>query len=234
MFCDRCGTPLPPSASACPSCSHPVPRPEQFARAAPNQPFEASGANPNASASDWLGEGWRIITSDFWTFALLGVLYLVISSAVPIILQGPLTIGLQWAIYRRMVQGRTEINDLFYGFQFFVPAMVTALLTSIFVTTGVIFCIIPGLLVAAVLQFPYLLIADRGMDFWPAMETSYRISQARLGRFTGFVLLQILVLTGGFLLCVVGIVIAVPWVHAATVVAYRDVIGFRSQPQRTP
>jgi uncharacterized membrane protein len=161
-------------------------------------------------------------------FTLLGVLYLAISSAVPIILQGPLTVGLQWAVYRRMAEGRTVINDLFFGFQFFVPAMVTALLLSVFITTGTLLCLIPGLLVAAVLQFPYLLIADRNMDFWPAIETSYNVSKERLGRLTGFVCLQILVLTGGLLLCLIGVIVAVPIVHAATVAAYRDLFGFKS------
>jgi uncharacterized membrane protein len=130
---------------------------------------------------------------------------------------------------RRMFVGKSEVGDVFKGFNYFVPAMVAGILYSLFSSIGFALCLIPGFFVVAALQFPFLLILDKGMDFWPAMETSMDAAKRDWGGYLVFVLLQMLVVFAGVLACFVGLLVAIPVIHAASVAAYQDVFGFEQR-----
>jgi uncharacterized membrane protein len=182
-----------------------------------------------ADGAKWIGQGWDVVKSDLPMFALHTVLFSLVSGALPLILQGPMTVGLQYAIMRRAYAGRTEVGDLFKGFNFAVPAIVAGILVGIFSSVGFLLCLIPGLFVLAALQFPFLLIFDKGMDFWPAMETSLEAAKKDWGGYLVFLLLQMVVAFAGLLACFVGLLVAVPVMHAATVAAYDEVFGFEQR-----
>ena len=93
--------------------------------------------------------------------------------------------GFHIACMKKIVRGRTEIGDLFLGFNFFVPALIAALVIAVFCFAGVLLCIIPALVIAAMYQFTYLFIVDRRMDFWPAMQASHAVVK---NDYFGFVL----------------------------------------------
>jgi len=66
------------------------------------------------------------------------------------ILAGPMMVG-----YMRMIKtddegGKIEIGDVFKGFDDFIPALLAVLVGGIAVGIGFMLCIIPGLLVMAV------------------------------------------------------------------------------------
>jgi hypothetical protein len=232
MFCPKCGSQVAAEAPYCPVCGMP-----QSPGAAQNAPF---GAPPmivpapairteKANATKWIGQGWDLVKSDIPTFAIHTVLYAVVSGAVPFILQGPMMLGIQYSLMRRMFVGRSEVGDVFKGFNYFVPAMVVGILVSIFSSLGFVLCIVPGFFVLAALQFPFLLILDKGMDFWPAMETSMAAAKKDWGGYLVFVLLQMVVVFVGVLACLVGLLVALPVVNAAMVAAYQDVFGFEQR-----
>lgn len=79
--------------------------------------------------------------------------------------------------------------------------------------------------------FTMPLIADRKMEFWPAMQASHAaVKQNYLG-FTFFFIALLLLQIVGALLCLVGLLVTVPLYYAAITVAYRDVFGIQA---RTP
>lgn len=85
-----------------------------------------------AQGSKWIGQGWKLVKLDMVMFVIHAALFLLVSGAIPLILQGPMMLGLQYAMMRRMLVGKTEIGDVFKGFNYFVPAMVAGILVSIF------------------------------------------------------------------------------------------------------
>ncbi|MCX6586825.1 MAG: zinc-ribbon domain-containing protein [Acidobacteria bacterium] len=229
MFCSRCGSQVVVGAPFCAACGSPqTPGASQYANPGALVPRPAIRC-AKADGAKWIGQGWDVVKSDLPMFALHTVLFSLVSGALPLILQGPMTVGLQYAIMRRAYAGRTEVGDLFKGFNYAVPAIVAGILVWIFSSVGFLLCLIPGLFVLAALQFPFLLIFDKGMDFWPAMETSLEAAKKDWGGYLVFLLLQMVVVFVGFLACFVGLLVAVPVMHAATVAAYDEVFGFEQR-----
>jgi uncharacterized membrane protein len=83
--------------------------------------------------------------------------------------------------------------------------------------------------VAALLQFPYLLVLDRNLDFWSAIKESFNVSQRHFGSLLGLFFLQICLVIGGALLCGVGVLVALPIIYASTAAAYVDLFGLQQQ-----
>lgn len=182
-----------------------------------------------AQTGKWIADGWNLVMSDWVTFGLAALLMICISAFVPFILQGALIAGMHIMCMKKMQQGRTEIGDLFKGFNYFVPTLLIALLVSVFAFLGTLACIIPAFVVLAMYMFPYLFVVDRKMDFWPAMQASHAIVKQDYFGFTMFLLVMIGILILGALACIVGLLIAVPVMYAAITAAYRDIAGFQSQ-----
>lgn len=216
MFCDRCGSAVPASVVQCPKCAAPLAAVALVPVAVPRGP------------AAWIGDGWNAVTANFWIFVLLGFLYLAAGS-VPVLLQGPVALGLQWAALRQISGQRADINDLAFGFNQFPQAVLVCLATSVIIGFASILLIIPGLLAAALLQFPYLLVIDHKVDFWAAIKESFEVSQRHFGTLLGFFLLQLCLIIAGALLCGFGLLVAVPVCYAATAAAYIDLFGLREE-----
>lgn len=217
MFCDRCGSTVSASASQCPRCQAPLSAIALMPAAQPR------------GAGAWISAGWNAVTSNFWIFILLAVIYTAAGSTVPILLQGPVALGLQWAALRQVNGNRAEVNDLAVGFNNFPAAVLVCLVTSVLIGLATLLLIIPGLLVAALLQFPYLLVLDRNLDFWAAIKESFNVSQRHFGSLLALFFLQVCLIIGGALLCGVGVLVAIPIVYASTAAAYIDLFGLQQQ-----
>jgi len=214
MFCDRCGSAVAASAAQCVRCNAPLAAVALVPVAVPRGPVA------------WIGDGWNAVTANFWIFVLLGFLYLALST-VPVLIQGPVALGLQWAALRQIAGRRADVNDLALGFNLFPQAVLVCLVTGIIIVFASILLLIPGLIAAALLQFPYLLVIDRKLDFWAAIKESFEVSQRHFGTLLGFFLLQICVIVAGALLCGFGLLVAIPVCYAATAAAYIELFGMR-------
>ncbi len=170
-----------------------------------------------------------MVQADLGTFFLLALVFSLLNAAIPLILQGPLFVGFHIFCAKKIFGKRAEFADLFIGFNFFIPALVASLLLSLFVSVGLLFCIIPGLVIAAMYKFVYLFIFDKRMDFWAAMQASHAVVRNDYFGFSMFLLALIGIDILGFLCLVVGLFVAIPVTIAAITVAYRDVVGFEQQ-----
>ena len=222
MFCPHCGAQVADNAPFCPTCG----RPQQVSQAAPAPSPHATPQGVKAQTGKWLGQGWEIVKADIPTFALMSLIIVLICGVVPIILQGALIAGLQLACARRLLHGRMEFGDLFLGFNFFVPTMVASILIAVFTAIGMMACIIPGLVVAAMYSFTYLFIVDKKMEFWPAMQASHAIVKQDYLGFTLFLLAGVLINIIGAIACLIGLLVTVPILFASQVAAYKDIVGF--------
>ena len=167
--------------------------------------------------------------ADIGIYMLLALVLTALCAMVPIIIQGPLIAGFHIFCIKKMLGRRAEFADLFTGFNFFIPTLVASLLIALFVSIGTLFCLIPGLVVAAMFKFTYLFIVDKRMDFWPAMQASHAVVKNDYFGFTMFMLLMILVDLLGVLCFIIGILVAVPVTIAAITVAYREIVGFEQR-----
>jgi len=225
MFCHSCGSQVASDVQFCPVCG------TSLAAATPGAAggLAAVWTPPAAvqvQASRWIGEGWRLVKADLGNYVLLALVFSVLSSAVPLIIQGPMIAGFHIFTIKKLTGRPAEFADLFKGFNYFVPTLVASLVIGLFVGAGTLLCIIPGLVVAAMYKFTYLFIVDKRMDFWPAMQASHAVVKHDYFGFTMFLLLMVLVDLLGVLCCIVGIFVAMPVTFAAITVAYKEIVGF--------
>ncbi len=225
MFCHKCGTQVSPDAQFCTTCGTPFAADAGSLAAVPATPWTPPEV-VQVRASHWISEGWELVKADMGNYVLLAIVFTLLSSMVPIIIQGPLIAGLHIFTMKKLLGRRAEFADLFLGFNYFVPTLVASLVIALFVSIGTLFCIIPGLVVAAMYKFTYLFIVDKRMDFWPAMEASHAIVKRDYFGFTMFLILLVLVDVLGALCCIVGIFVALPVTFAAITVAYKELVGF--------
>jgi hypothetical protein len=225
MFCHKCGTQVSPDTQFCTTCGTPLTPGAQSLAGGPAIPWTPPEV-VEVRAGHWIGEGWELVKSDIGTYVLLALVFSLLGSAVPIIIQGPLIAGMHIYTMKKLLGRRAEFADLFLGFNYFVPTLVASLVIALFVSIGTILCVIPGLVVAAMYKFTYLFIVDKRMDFWPAMQASHAIVKRDYVGFTLFLILMALVDLLGILCCVVGIFVALPVTFAAITVAYKEIVGF--------
>jgi len=175
--------------------------------------------------------GWDLVKNHFWlTVGATFLIHLIAGAVGTIPLVGlALTYifigGLDW-MFLKLIRGqKAEVGDAFAGFNLaFGPLALFSLVAQLLVFLGIIFCILPGIyLSVSWMFFTPLIILDKRLDFWPAMELSRRVVTRHWWQVFGFALVCLLLLLCGLMVCVVGVFIAMPIVKAATVYAYEDI-----------
>jgi len=224
MFCSKCGAQIGPDARVCPQCGN-------VQGALPVTPAVVWNApvGVKAQTGRWVSAGWAMVTADMGNYALISLIFVAVNSVASVVTQGPLQVGFHQYCIKRLYNKRSEIGDIFKGFDFFLPAFVATLLIGIFVFIGTMLCVIPGLVVASMYKFTYLFILDKKMDFWPAMEASHSVVKNDYFGFTMFLIVLALINLLGFLCCIVGLLITIPVSVAAITVAYQELVGFEQR-----
>ncbi|HEY2930107.1 MAG TPA: hypothetical protein VGK99_00045 [Acidobacteriota bacterium] len=175
------------------------------------------------SISRWIGDGWNLLLKDIGTFALIG-LFSFVFLHFPF-LAGPIWTAMAYAAVQFLERGRVTLNDYFHGYRYFLPAFLASVVIAIFATIGLIFLIIPGLVILAMYQFTFIFICQNEQDFWEAMRSSRRVvSQDSFG-FTMFMLVLVLINVLGALFFYVGLVFTLPLTANALVIAHREIQG---------
>lgn len=197
---------------------------------------------PRAAPGRWIREGWHIVRDDIGNFFLVTLIAVAIIMAAsftvvgPLVVGGPLAAGLFYAVRRRMTEGRTDIIDVFEGFNRFIDALLIGILISIFQMVGLLLCVIPFFIVGAFYLFPYLILIDRNPGVWEAMELSRKMATRDTGGYILFFFALCLLNLLGLMLAGIGVLVTIPVSIAAIAVAYREMEGFQqvSQPQAGP
>jgi uncharacterized membrane protein len=241
----------------CPHCGQEMDTGSEFCRAcgqsltAPGEATEATEAPATASlpeqlpigevkVGDYFKAGWELFKkypAGFIGYAALFIIIMIIANQVPVIhwlagliLPTPLAAGF-FVVSAKLLQNRTpEFTDFFGGFNFFLQLVLLGVVTSVFIGLGLILLIIPGIYLMVSYLFALMFVVDRGLDFWPAMETSRRSLQARWFSFFTLFLVIFFLNIGGLLLLGVGLLVSLPLSYCILTVAYADIFGFKSAP----
>jgi uncharacterized membrane protein len=126
------------------------------------------------------------------------------------LLAGPMMVG-----YMRMIKieeegGKAEIGDVFKGFDDFVPALLSGLLSGIIIGIGFMLCILPGLLIIALAPTAGYLVAVGEKDGINALKRAWEAVKANLiGSCLCALVLGILGSLGA-ILCGIGIFLTLP------------------------
>jgi len=180
--------------------------------------------------------GWELVKNHFWlTVGAAFLIHLIAGAVSSIPLLGlaftyVFVGGLDW-MFLKLIRGeKAEVGDAFAGFNLaFGPLAFFSLVAQLLVALGFVLCFLPGIYLGVCwMFFTPLIIVDKKIDFWPAMELARKVVSRHWWQVFGFALVCGLVLFAGGLLCGVGLLIAIPLVKAATVFAYEDIFNART------
>lgn len=137
--CPTCGSTNPASSRACIVCETPLERPPSPFESTTAAPYEPVRELVELRAPDQpglmgaLAGSWELLRSDWLKFWLLWVLYFAVSAGVgmipfvgaiaPLIIGGPLTLGLWRAVLEAYDGRQVDPGRLFSGFERFVHGL---------------------------------------------------------------------------------------------------------------
>lgn len=78
-----------------------------------------------------LKAGWALIKDQYWLFLGITFVGLFIGGAVPIVLIGPMMVGIYLCLFRKMRREPVDFGLLFKGFDYFAQSIIAALLQMI-------------------------------------------------------------------------------------------------------
>lgn len=174
--------------------------------------------------------GWALVRQDFWATVLITAIIAILASGATI-LGGPLWGGLA-LFYLKKIRGESAtIDTAFSGFRIaLLPLFLGGLVSGVLIAAGLVCFILPGLYLAVAWSFTSIIIADKGLDFWPAMELSRRVLTRHWFKLFLFWALALVSIGLGVFACVIGAFLVMPVVAAAAAYAYEDLIGSTPAP----
>jgi hypothetical protein len=186
----------------------------------------------------YLKAGWELFkqnASGFIGFSVVALIVLFalngkagLGQVLAYVIGPPLWAGLLIVAMKLCLHQTTEVNDFTLGFKFILPLVLYSVVSSIFISIGLVLLIVPGLYLIVGYLFTSWLILDRRLDFWLAMELSRKTVHKHFFEVFGFFLLLCLINFGGLLLLGLGLLVTVPWTLCTLTIAYRDIFGIQS------
>ena len=235
-LCPQCGQEIEPGSKFCQACGHSLTTSEE---AAPPPAVPEPLPVGEVKIGDYFKAGWELFKkypAGFVGYFILIVVISYILQSIPVIgwlaglaLVTPLNAGFFVVNAKLLRHQKPEFIDFFSGLKFyFLPLALFGIVSSLLITLGLILLIVPGIYLIVSYIFPLMFIVDRGLDFWPAMETSRRSVQPHWFKFFVFFLLVFLLNLAGALLLGVGLLVTVPLTHCIFAAAYDDIFGLQS------
>jgi uncharacterized membrane protein len=76
-------------------------------------------------------EGWALIKDQYWLFLGIVLVGMLIGGVVPLVLLGPMMVGIYLCYFRKMREEPVEFGQLFKGFDYFAQGLIAALIQMI-------------------------------------------------------------------------------------------------------
>jgi len=135
----------------------------------------------------------------------------------------PLTAGLYFYIIKKARGETASLGDIFAGFsRAYLPLVLGGFLVTVLTVLGLFCLIIPGIYLGLAYSLTPLILVDRKIGAWAAMEMSRRAITAHWWTMLGIVLLGVLLMFAGIIALIVGFFVVVPLLYGALVYAYLD------------
>jgi hypothetical protein len=152
-------------------------------------------------------EGWALIKDQYWLF--LGIVFvgIFVGGAVPLVLIGPMMVGIYMCYFRRMRGAPVDFGLLFKGFDYFAQSLIAALIQMI----PMVVVMVPAYIIMFALMMTSMPRGGRSMD----PEASSRF----IFTFLGFEFVFVIVMIA------VGLTVGIFFMFAFPLIADRGLSG---------
>ena len=174
-----------------------------------------------------LSEGWQLYLREPMLLSVAALIVGIanaVASWVPFasLLIGPPLLGSLYLMVMAVDRGdQVSLSNLGDGFKYFLPLVLASVLVSIIIGVGLILLVIPGLYFALAYGFTTLNIVDKGLEFWPAMETSRKTITSVFWSYLVLGILMLVIIIIGSIPFGLGLVVAIPVCIAAQYSYYK-------------
>jgi uncharacterized membrane protein len=157
--------------------------------------------------SECVKEAWALVKDQYWLF--LGIVFVgvFIGGAIPIVLLGPMMVGIYLCFFRKMRGEPVEFGTLFKGFDYFAQGLIAALLQMI----PMVIVMVPMYIVMFVLMMSSMPRGSGRMD--PDDASAFMFT------FLGFELVFVVVIL------TVAIIVTIFFIFAFPLIADRNLSG---------
>lgn len=202
----------------------------------PPEGVDAILANRNKTVqiANYLSQGWQLFLANpglpvAYTLILVVLSWIpVVGFIVAAVLSGPLMAGYYFALRKQVLGQPVQFSDYLLGFNNPVPLILLAIVSGALISLGTLLLVLPGIYLAVSYLFAVLLLVDRNLDFWTALETSRKFITAQWFIFLALALLLFAINAAGAMLFGIGLLLTVPFSAAVLTAAYHDLIGLRA------
>jgi hypothetical protein len=155
-------------------------------------PLSAAGGSaqillrpPQVRVGRCLASSWNLLARNFPLFfgACFWVWLISLSEFIPLVgflyrvFAGVLYGGLYLIFLNRIRGNQASVTDVFAGFRLALTQLLLAgFLTILLGWIGLLFCLLPGIYLPVAWAFSVPLVADKGLEFWSAMELSRKVT----------------------------------------------------------
>ena len=184
---------------------------------------------------EYLSKGWSVFgkkMGGFIGFTLVIILINMVLGLIPVIgqiatmvINAPLMAGYYVVARKLMNDEETAFGDFFGGFDYFLPLFLAGLVSSIFIMIGMFLLLIPGIYLAVAYMFTSLMVINRDLSFFDAMEMSRKLITKKWFAFFGFAFVIGLINVVGLLLLGIGMLFTLPFTICAVAVAFDDIVN---------
>lgn len=141
-----------------------------------------------------------------------------VNIAVSLFLMG----GLYRLAINQVRTGTANLGDMFSVMDVLPNLFIVSILSTIAIFVGALFCILPGLLIGALLMFAIPLIVDQRMGAIDAMKASIEALKSQMWMALAFAIVIGILGSIGIVLCCVGLLVTGPLSILSTATLYRD------------
>jgi hypothetical protein len=233
--CPRCGQLIETESEICSACGQSL-RPAGEPAGSPAYPVQVYITE--VKIGDYFRAGWEIFKKfpvGFVGYFLITIVITYALNSIPkigglitFVIAVPLNAGFFLVSAKLLKNQVPEFADFFGGFKFLFQLALLGIVSSIIIVIGFICLLVPGIYLVVGYSFALMLVLDRGLDFWPAMETSRRSVQTGWFKIFGLLLLLFLLNLAGIIALGVGLLVTAPLSHCIVTAAYDDIFGIKS------
>jgi uncharacterized membrane protein len=233
--CPHCGQLIDTESQICSACGQPL---RALGEPAGSPAFPEQVNITDIKSGDYFRAGWEIFKKfpvGFVGYFIITIVITFILNSIPkigglftFVIAVPLNAGFFVVSAKLLKNQAPDFGDFLSGFKFFPQLALLGIVSSILILLGFICLVVPGIYLLVGYAFALMLVLDRGLNFWPAMETSRRSVQTGWFKIFGLFLLLFLLNLCGIIALGVGLLVTAPLSHCIITAAYDDIFGIKS------
>lgn len=171
-------------------------------------------------------EGLKDILMDYQDSGFGSTAFTLLASTVSSIVLYPLSVGLIYITHKNNTKQNIEFSDLFIGYRQNTGNIILyGIVISILASIGTFFCLLPGIYVYIVgfVGLPIVFFGNKNIS--EGLSLSFNTTNDNFSLVLVVAILGFLISISGYLLCFIGAIVTLPFIHTLSYSLYCSLFG---------